>query len=209
MKIELFFFIIVLALSVASTTFGTLLTISDDIIYDDASNQYWQKDLGKIAEKFTGSASGAMHWADVPAATNILNTSFASQDWKDWHLASRADISNLLLNSLPDITTAFAPNYVWTDSPFVHDFVLFGMVDSGFPDNKDALFIYWSHRDDGSSVSDTYNSFWNDEHNTSFGASGWFVADAAPVPEPTTKLLFVLGLVFYFLVKDKGCNFFL
>lgn len=186
---------------------ATLVPVNDYIVYDDVSNQYWQKDLGAIAEKVTGSTSGAMHGYDVASEINELNASFSGQNWGDWRLASMGDIGNLLVNSLADITSAFVANYEWTDPQFEHNLALFGMVDSGFPDNKDALFISWFHHDDGSSVFDTYGSFWSDEHNTSFGASGWFVADALPVPEPATGLLFFIGMILLYR-KNKDGNYF-
>ena len=205
MKTKIFFIISILSLFFVSTVFGTLLTISDDIVYDDVSNQYWQRDLGKIAENATGSTGGAMHWYDVSSTLDDLNNTFLSPSWTDWRLASLGDIDSLLANSLSAISAAFLPNYNWFDPRYENNNVFFGMIDSGQADLKDALFISWFHYDDGYSVYDTYGTSWFDEYHPSFGASGWFVADAVPVPEPAAAMLFCMG-VFFCFVKEKTAN---
>jgi len=168
--------------AITDTDASLIIQSNNNVVYDDVSGQYWVRDLNMFEAK---------NYSTQISEISLLNSNASYSSYSNsWHLAKDADLSSIIINyDFTAFSSAFIPN---------HEFIDWGWD------------LYYGRT---SSIHSNADSHW--QHHRFFSGGGWGpVLDSAthinwsdyqvpiaawvtssPIPEPTTMLLFGLGIL--------------
>lgn len=201
--LSIFFMTLILSFGAVAVEATLLPSTQSGVIFDNVADKYWLTDLN--------------FFADMTYTEQIQSINARNDLGLNWHMASGDEVRDLWLGNGYNFLDMF-------QGPGMYD----GRIDS---------LTTWAFHGDwdyGSSVSGSYTNGVDPAHMVAvFGWTGdqlmdesgfnwyayddfshhdlgaWVVADApVPVPEPSTFLLLVLGIMFFMLSKKRPFTLF-
>lgn len=182
---------------------ATLIDLGNGAIYDNIANQYWFQDLSYFTE---------LNYEEQIISISILNSNtsqYLSPYWGDWHMASGLEMEALWMYEVSEIMENFTPTIIYNDS--LHYEGRYDLPYDNFRHHTAAIFEMYNYDSKSSYYGKTplYSPFcWTPDDDRWNMIGAWVTADAisTPVPEPSTILLFGLGLLGLAGVSRKKIN---
>lgn len=186
--------LVISILGVVRISEATLLQITSNVLLDDTSGIYWINDI-----HFFGQGEWLPQYNTVTSFSGL-----ADSRWDAWEIASQDDFINLSNSYTADeVVEAFNlyPDTIpghgmgWTLTPM-------------YAANSDGQYsenwyggVYDLERYGGTRYDYRFGTGSEPMGVSGFGMGIWVVADATPIPEPSTILLLNLGLISLWQIK--------
>jgi PEP-CTERM motif len=194
--------VVVLLFTGGTNTNASLITYSDDVVYDNVANKYWFRDLSLFPDKTYDEQ-----------ITLIDSHSFTHEYRDGWRMANSSEYNRLLSNGVPSIMAFFAPTTIQINQNNTAQNIKYyrGRLHDDVSDEMNTVVgFFYKNYWPGTGIN-YYSPVVTSESTANIYYGAWVVADAlhdtlepkwiaaqanpTPTPEPATILLLGTGVI--------------